>query len=134
MNKQFFSQNSLIDDDMIVIKIKKDSPSGPVTSDMSTEELINIYNKILKQKTIPVFCYYKYLAQTAGRPYDTCLVPCSVISMEDSLTPVPEETNIIVYANFTCSPTGVNSGIFPDAKAYKITIAPSGALSTAEVS
>lgn len=119
---------------MIVIKIKKDSPNGTITSDMSTPELIDIYNKISKQNTIPVFCYYKYLAQTSGRPYDTCLVPCSVISMEDSLIPVPEDTNIIVYANFICSPTGVSSSIFPDSKAYKITITSSGALSIAEVS
>lgn len=118
---------------MIVIKLKRDSPSGSITSDMSTQDLIDIYNKISKQKTIPVFCYYKYLAQTAGRPYDTCLVPCSVISMEDSLIPVPKNTNIIVYANFICSPTGTGSALFPDAKAYKITITSSGALSTAEV-
>lgn len=118
---------------MIVIKIKKDSPSGSIASDMGTQELIDIYNKISKQKTIPVFCYYKYLAQTAGRPYNTCLVPCSVISMEDSLIPVPEDTNITIYANFICSPTGTVGALFPDAKAYRITITSSGALSVAEV-
>lgn len=108
MNKQFFSQNSPINnDDMIVIKLKRDTTSGDPEIDMTTSELQQVYNTIHNKQIIPVFCYYKQLKQTAGRPYDTLLIPCVVKDLAPSQSvPTIEDNMISIEARFKLLVTG----------------------------
>lgn len=128
MNKQFFSQNSPINsDDMIFIKVKNDNINPQnITGDMTTEEVINIFNKLRNDQLVPVCVYYKYIKHEDDTVYSTITIPAVVQNYAKKTQSPTSSQNIVIRAMLPYQIVGeevyVNDGLF-------ITITNSGAIS-----